>query len=99
MAISVLSETTNLEYTKRNSHSVLRLLLEKGSDHTGTVDPYGTLIHLIAEFADLEALQLLQQGDLVLRDTNTKNSNGQTPYQVALYRQDVGEQWMLGFGH
>ena len=84
---------------KKDCHKVLKLLLENGLDHTSTIDPDGTLMHLAAGSSDLDTLKLLQQGHLARRDINAKNKKGQTPYQVALHRQDVDEQWMLAFGN
>lgn len=83
--------------TKRNMYSAVKLILEKNEDHTGQIDPNGTLMHLAAEYADSRTLHLLAHGGLARRDINSKNKKGLTPFQVGLQRQNVDAEWREAF--
>lgn len=61
------------------------------------IEPSGTLMHLAAEFAGSQTLQLLQRGNLKIRDIKIKNKNGLTPVEVGLQRQDPDPKWMKAF--
>ena len=82
----------------RNCHMILKLLLERGQDHTRTIQAGGTLMHLAAESSDTETLRLLQHAGLELRDIDAKNEKGLTPMEAALQRRGVDLEWRSAFG-
>ena len=82
---------------RQNCHTILEMLLNRHQDHTQLTEPWGSLMHIAAEHADSETLQLLERGGLGLRDINVKNSYGLTPFQVALDRRDVDVEWRTAF--
>lgn len=83
---------------RKNRHSSLELLLEKGQDHTIMNEEYGTLMHMAAEFADQRTLRLLELSGLQPRDIDAKNKKGISPIQIALRRQDAaGLEWRIAF--
>ena len=82
---------------QRNCHTLIEMFLHEHLDHTGRLEEHRTFMHLVAEFADTKSLRLLAQNGLRRRNTNIKNSAGLTPVQVALQRQDVGEDWNTAF--
>ena len=82
--------------TISNCHSTIELLLDRGEDHTTSIERCGTFMHLVAECADLETLRLLA-GSLKCRDINNKNRLGLSPLQIALQREDVDAEWRDAF--
>ena len=50
---------------------------------------FGTLLLLIAEYADTKSLQFLAQGRFKRRNIHTKNRAGLRPIGVALHRRDI----------
>ena len=81
----------------RNYHALISLLLQERTDHTESLDEYGTFMHLVAEVADTETLYLLAQGRLKYRDINMKNKAGLTPIQLALQRDSIDANWQGAF--
>ena len=69
-----------------NRHSVLTLLLQRGADHLGDIQEYGSFLHLVAENADLESLRLLTKARLATRDIYHKRPDGLTALDVARKR-------------
>ena len=70
----------------RNSHLVLKLLLQRGADHLGEMYEYGSFLHFAAEHADIESLRLLTNARLATRDIYYKDPNGLTALDVARKR-------------
>ena len=71
---------------ERNNHPILRLLLQRGADHLGKIEEYGSFLHLVAEYAGLESLRLLTNARLAARDIYHKRSDGLTALDVARKR-------------
>ena len=83
--------------TRKNCHQSLKLLLQRGVDHSTNLDQYGTFMHLAAKRADAETLRLLAQGELQQRDINVKNKAGLSPLNLGLQREDVDAEWREAF--
>ena len=83
--------------TRQNCHHVLPFLLRKQQDHTGTLDQWGTFMHLAAQFADADTLRMLAQGRLKPRDINVKNKAGLSPLNLGLQREEVDPEWREAF--
>ena len=80
-----------------NLHRIIVLLLERGSDHMGTVQiPHGPYLHLIAHRADIRTLKLLTNA-LSPRDIYYKRQDGATALDVARDRSDVDSDWRDAF--
>ena len=80
-----------------NSHSIIKLLLDRGGDHVGAVqDTFGSYLHLIAHAADLRTLNLLTSA-LVPRDICYRRPDGMTALDVARNRSDVDSNWRDAF--
>lgn len=85
--IKASGETNALSYAvERNSHSILELLLQRGADHSGEIQEYGSFLHLVADYADLESLRLLTNARLATRDIYHKRPDGLTALDVARKR-------------
>ena len=61
--------------TRFNNHSTIDILLCKGLDHITRIEQYCTFMHLVAEYTDVQTLQLLARGGLTRRDFNVKNQD------------------------
>ena len=79
-----------------NAHPLIQLLLERQADHHGTIKQHGTVLHLIAEVADIETLRILTNSSLATRDIQAKRSDGKTAVEVARGRQGTIE-WQNAF--
>ena len=82
---------------RRNCHRTLKLILDRHSDHTKSINQNDTFMHLIAEFADVETLCLLKLGNLGPRDVTIKNKAGLTPQDTGLQRRGVDAEWREAF--
>ena len=78
---------------QKHRHSTLRILLQHGADHKGPIEDFDTFTHLVAHCADIESLRLLVVYPLKARDINIKNSQGLTPVQVGLNRDNADAEW------
>ena len=82
---------------QQNRHSILKAILERGSDHLGPLLQFGTFVHLVAHQADVETLRLLLDARLEDRDINVKNKEGLTAFQVGDKRENQDEEWKTLF--
>ena len=82
----------------QNDHYMLSLLLRYGVDHTGEIRPFGSFLHLTAEFAGIESLRLLARGGLKPRDIRfRRRKDGLTALDVARTRSNVSAEWTDAF--
>ena len=79
---------------QQNRHSILKALLDRGIDHLDSLRDFGTLMHLIAQQADVETLHLLLDYRLKPREINVKNREGLTPKEVGCNRDS---DWSKAF--
>ena len=80
-----------------NSHGLIHLFLKNGYDHMDIIKNYGTMLHLAAEFGDSRTIQLFACHNLRKRNVSVENSNGFTPNQLVLQRNDVDTNWREAF--
>ena len=76
-----------------NAHSLVQELLDRQVDHHGHIERYGTLLHLVAEAADTETLQILTNSSIATRDVQVRRSDGQTAMDVARARTGMTVEW------
>ena len=80
-----------------NLHGIIRLLLDRGCDHTGVVqDSFESYLHLIADRADHHTLSLLTNA-LAPRDIYYKRKDGVTALDIARSRSGVDSSWHDAF--
>ena len=80
-----------------NAHDVIPLLLERRADHQGPIKQHGTLLHLVAETADVRTLGLLT-GWLAKRDVRSKRGgDGKTAAEVGRSRNTEDVEWQNAF--
>ena len=81
-----------------NNHQITTQLLRHGADHISKIRDYGSFLHLTAEHADVETLQILTSARLMTRDIQGKRrKDGLTALNVAKARSDVGPDWIDAF--
>ena len=80
-----------------NAHAMIQLLLDRQADHHGLIEQFGTLLHLIAEVADIDTLAILTDNTLSTRSVRGKRHDGRTAMEVAWARTDVTIEWQNAF--
>ena len=81
----------------RKAHPLIKTFLRKGADHTIEIVNYGSILHWIAQHADIKTLQILTAGSLSPRDTNLLRHDGLTAIDVGRQRADFGPEWLDHF--
>ena len=79
-----------------NAHDIILLLLERQADHHGTIKQHGTLLHLVAEMADIKTLGTLTN-NLAKRNIQAKRGDGKTAVEVGLSRTNTTIEWQNAF--
>lgn len=75
------------------SVDVLKYLIACPSVRFAALDCGSTILHFVAYFGDIEALQTLESPHLGGVDVNAPNKNGKVAVQVAVWRQDNNLDW------
>ena len=76
------------------SSGVLKVLLnDAGLDYERKLNNGCTAIHLAAQYADVETLEILQAADLSKIDIGAVNVIGDTALDMARWRRDNNEDW------
>ena len=77
-----------------NSSAVVKILLNNpGLDYERKSRDGSTAIHLAAQYADVETLEILQAADLSNIDLGAVDADGDTALDTARWRQNNNEDW------
>jgi len=78
----------------RNCHRAMKALLDNDAGGApGRTALGSTTLHIVAEFGDIETLQILQSADLGNINIEEDNNNGQTAQMIAEARRDDNGDW------
>jgi ankyrin repeat protein len=80
-----------------NMHDSIRLLLKEGADVTLKTHEDDSILHVAAQYADIETLIILMEVDLGSVNPQDKNIKDETASHVALSRGDEEDEWQKKF--
>ena len=74
-------------------HRLLKPFLDLGADYTFLDSENRSLLHIAADYGDLQCLTLLRHAGLKLLCPDSKNRAGNTPMDIAVWRRDHNDAW------
>ena len=78
----------------RNCHGAMRVMVKRNAcGDAGTTALGSTILHIAADHADMESLEILKQANLGHVNISEANIDGRTAQQIADHRRDENEEW------
>ena len=78
----------------RNCHNALQVMVDKGACGKAGKTFYGsTILHIAADHADIESLEILRLANIGNVDITETNNDGYTAQQIADHRRDRNVEW------
>ena len=74
-------------------YKVLRHLLDSGANYTLLDNDQRSILHVAADYGDIECLRVLRQADLRYLCVDSQNKYGYTPMDIATWRKNDNTKW------
>ena len=92
-ARTIYDRTPLMSPAAGEDHRLLGHFLTLGADYSIHDSEHRSLLHIAADYGDINSLNLLRRAKLKLLCTNSRNSAGNTPMDIAIWRTDENAAW------